>query len=725
VARRFGTTGPSHPRLAEWGARASLPAFTKAFERRGFHRAASPFGARKLEELRTRLDRGEEVTLLGLGVGGHNSGAALVSASKARGLELICNEEEERYTAVKHCADYPSLAIASARRWLADIGVEPGDLGACLASWDYPAVCALALRTVLEEVPGTLLPQPQPAVFNANHVRSARHAPERLAGQLGAREPMPIVGVRHHDAHAAFSYAVSPFAHDPEPVMVVVTDGFGDDGPVSLYVGEHGRVRLVAKRTVGLNDSLGVTYGVISATQGGWPILSSEGRYMGAAAWGDGDRLTNPYYRRLRQLLYFGPNGEVSINRALAHWQKRSLVDPYSAELEDILGPPIPEDRMWNPDAVLSVEDLEHTEITRERVDKAAALQMVFEDALCHIVDHMIRTTGSRRLVLTGGTALNCVANMRLLDHFGEDYYERVLGRRGTTLHLWVPPVPGDAGTPPGAAFAFGMQAGAPPGPPLEHAFYCGRPPAIEDIQAELRRAGDCSTLELGNVDDPEAAERVADLLAHIVARDGVLGLYRGSAETGPRALGHRTILANPTNPRTLEVLNARVKARERIRPLAPMATYEAAASLLQLAPGASDGHYNAYNYMVMTAPVAPGARDRIPAVVHQDGTARVQIVRPETDAFVYRYLKAMGRHVGVEVSVNTSLNVGAPIAQTPAHVVDTLRRSKGLDAVLAVGARGEALLIWLTARGAADGRLAGWLEEWQESSGVRLAAAR
>jgi carbamoyltransferase len=335
----------------------------------------------------------------------------------------------------------------------------------------------------------------------------------------------------------------------------------------------------------------------------------------------------------------------------------------------------------------------------------------------------MIRRTGSERLVLTGGTALNCVANMRLLERFDEDYYDRAVGRRGATLHLWVPPIPGDAGTPPGAAFAFAMQAGAPPGPPLQHAFYCGRPPTSAEVEAELRRAGDCSVLELGNVDDPAGGERVADLLAHIVARDGVLGLYRGSAETGPRALGHRTILANPTNPRTLDVLNARVKARERIRPLAPMATYEAASSLLRLAPGASDGDYNAYNYMVMTAPVVPGARERIPAVVHHDGTARVQIVRPETDPFAHRYLKAMGRHVGVEASVNTSLNVGAPIAQTPAHLLETLRRSRGLDGVVVIGAGGEALLVWLTARADADGRLAGWLREWERTTGHPLAA--
>ncbi len=110
------------------------------------------------------------------------------------------------------------------------------------------------------------------------------------------------------------------------------------------------------------------------------------------------------------------------------------------------MGEPILPKRMWHPDAVLRVEDIEHAPITIDRVDKAAAVQLVFEDALFHIVQHLIRTTRSTRLVLTGGTALNCVANMRLLEQFDAAWYERNLGMKDATLHLWVPPVPGDAG---------------------------------------------------------------------------------------------------------------------------------------------------------------------------------------------------------------------------------------------------------------------------------------
>jgi hypothetical protein len=171
--------------------------------------------------------------------------------------------------------------------------------------------------------------------------------------------------------------------------------------------------------------------------------------------------------------------------------------------------------------------------------------------------------------------------------------------------------------------------------------------------------------------------------MAFMVAQNGVIALYQGAAETGPRALGHRSIFANPCDPEARERLNERVKYREAIRPLAPMATLEAAQEYFELNAGASDGNYNAYNYMVLTAHSKPQARSKIPAVVHADGTGRIQIVREEDDPLTYAYLKALGRRIGVEISVNTSFNVAGPIAQTPNQAIDTLRRSKGLDAVL------------------------------------------
>jgi carbamoyltransferase len=606
------------------------------------------------------------------------------------------------------------------RRRLDRRGLTPNDIHAYLSSWNYAAALSLGLRLAVEHLPASLaLLHPSAApTGNLGHVLAALPAPRRLGRQLGFGGPVPLIMPYHHDSHAAFSYAASPFARGGGPVLITVLDGYGDEGAISLYVGEGGRVRSLGKNH-SVFDSLGVYYSVLSSTQGGWTALSSEGRYMGAAAWGDGDRRTNPHYPALRRLFRLGPGGQVLVNRALANWPRAGERRPYTRALEAALGPPIPRSRMWNPDAVLRVEEVEHSPVTRTRVDVAAAVQLVFEDALFHIVEYLIRSTGGDRLVLTGGTALNAVANMRLLESFDAAWYRRELGRQ-TRLHVWAPPVPGDSGVPAGAAFHFALQAGAPPGPPLEHAFYCGLAPTAAEIRAALAGEPEVRWLPLGSLGDPGRLRSTADFAAFVVSRDGVLGLFQGPAETGPRALGHRSILANPCNPRTLENINRLVKFREPIRPLAPMVTRAAAPRLFELPPGAADDDYNAFNYMVLTARARPEAREKVPAVVHRDGTSRLQIVRRAHDPFCQAYLEAMGRRLGVEVSVNTSLNVGSPIVQTPAQALQALKRAKALTGLLLIGAEGETFLAWhAVVEAPKDGgrRLLGWYEQWRDQA--------
>src|SRR5581483_5047882 len=243
-------------------------------------------------------------------------------------------------------------------------------------------------------------------------------------------------------------------------------------------------------------------------------------------------------------------------------------------------------------------------------------------------------------------------------------------------------------------------------------AFYCGLPPTDREIEAALQ-AGDVASQRVGDISTPSGRDAVADLMAFVVAQSGVIAIYQGAAETGPRALGHRSILANPCDAAARELLNERVKYREAIRPLAPMATLEAAQEYFELLDGASDAIYNAYNYMVLTARAKPHAKAKIPAVIHADGTGRIQIVRAEDDPLTYAYLKALGRHIGVEVSVNTSFNVAGPIAQTPQQAIDTLRRSKGLDVVLLVAGEGAVFAAWHG--GERDsGRFTGWYAAWK-----------
>jgi carbamoyltransferase len=711
-------TGPKHPRLGAAGFRAARWLAARLLAAAGFHQLGSDFANERIAFVRAQLARGETVYLAGLGPPGtHNSGVALIEVTQANGPRLIVNNEEERFSGNKHTTEYPQASIEAMVATLQSMGRDIGDIAAWVTTWDYPTLFGTLARSVLEEAPqGTkLLRNTEAAGFDGRRLEQMTRTPKILGKQLGLPARVPLICMPHHDNHAWFSFAASPFADNGEPVAIAVLDGTGDRGSISLYAAENGAMRRLSCND-SVFDSLGAFYSVISSTQGGWTWLSSEGRYMGAAAWGDMNRTTNPYYGRLKDVLDFGADGAIKLNRAMANWQCDPFEHPYKRALLELLGEPLKPDQLWNPDAVLRVEDINHRPDNQDRLDKAAATQLVFEDAMIHVVDHLLRTTGANRLVLTGGVALNAIGNMRLLEHFDEAWFANAQQRK-TRLHLWVPPTPGDAGVTIGAAWLFAHLAGAPRGAPMTHAFYCGMAPSVGDIATALK-ADDIASQGIGDIATPAGRDAVADLMAFIVAQGGVIALYQGPAETGPRALGHRSILANPCDPHARERLNERVKYREAIRPLAPMATLEAAQEYFDLLEGASDDDYNAYNYMVLTAQSKPHARDKIPAVIHADGTGRVQIVRAEDDPLTYAYLKALGRHIGVEISVNTSFNVAGPIAQTPRQAIDTLRRSKGLDVVLLVASDGAVSAAWHG--GDRDsGRFTKWLSEWNAARSV------
>jgi carbamoyltransferase len=685
------TTGAPFPRWGAAGAAFFLPTARALGKLHGLAAPGGPEEALVLDRLQLRMSRGERVLLVGVTAATHAAGAAVVQADQ-HGIQLVANHEEERFVGVKHYAGFPRHALEAARATIAALGARPTDVGALVAGWDYPALTANLAGWALAELPASLnlfhpavaavMPPPRPDAL----VRMG----QRVGAALGLPRRTPLLSLRHHDNHAWGALAMSPFGRDAEPVLVSVIDGTGDDGPLSVYLATGGQLQRVMHGADPF-DSIGALYALLSSTQGGWTPLSSEGRYMGAAGFGDRERLTNPYYAELRQVLHFGPQGQVRLNRQLVRFFSIGRPGAYGPGLAALLGPPIPADQMWNPDAVLNVEADVHAAFTRERVDKAAACQLVFEDALFHIIGAALRLTGASRLVLAGGTALNCLANLQLVEHFGDAWYARNLGRRDH-LRVWVPPVPGDAGVAAGAAINLAQQAGAPLGAPLAHAFLCGSAPRSSEIQAALRGREHTRLGELGSQD---GRQHIAEVMAHVVASGGVLGLFQGAAETGPRALGHRSILADPTNPHVRILLNRRVKHREAIRPLAPMLTLRAARALFELPPGLAEDDWSALRYMVMLVRAGPEARRRVPAVVHVDGTARLQVVRSETDPLCFAYLTAMGRQVGVEVSVNTSLNVGAPIAQSPAQAMATLDRASAMDGIVMVGDDGVAWLCW------------------------------
>src|SRR6202048_2269815 len=281
--------------------------------RRGIHRIGSKFASQKIASIKERLQRGETVYIAGLACPGtHNTGVALIEVTQSAGPRIVFNNEEERFSGNKHTTDYPRRSLQDMRETLRGVGRDVGDIAAFVTTWDYPALLAMLIRTALEEAPGSLklLRAPIAPAINLRQMDQVRRMSRILRRQFDLAEPVPLICMPHHDNHAWFSFAASAFADDGEPVAIAVLDGTGDAGSISLYVVTNGTMRRLYCND-SLFDSLGAFYTVISSTQGGWTWLSSEGRYMGAAAWGDMDRATNPYYARLKNILQLGANGEV------------------------------------------------------------------------------------------------------------------------------------------------------------------------------------------------------------------------------------------------------------------------------------------------------------------------------------------------------------------------------------------------------------------------------
>jgi carbamoyltransferase len=278
-------------------------------------------------------------------------------------------------------------------------------------------------------------------------------------------------------------------------------------------------------------------------------------------------------------------------------------------------------------------------EWTEDHADLAASVQRRLEEVLLELAGWLRSRTGGRRLALAGGVALNCVANTVLHERSGYD-------------EVWVQPAAGDAGTALGSA----LQVAAEEGDELEpfRGADLGRSWPDDDIEGWLRRA------QLRYERPPDVAEAVAGCLA----QDGVVAWFQGRSEYGPRALGHRSLLAHPGHEANLERLND-VKGREQFRPVAPMVLADRAGEIFSRGPLPSP-------YMLFVHDVAPSWRDRIPAVVHVDGTARVQTVDAVDEPLVARMLEAFERRTGLPLVVNTSLNTaGRPMVDDPRDALE------------------------------------------------------
>ena len=544
--------------------------------------------------------------------------------------ELVAAAEEERFNRIKYCAGFPALAA----RWcLEDAGLRPDEIDHVAVSRDPRAnLGRKLLRTVRHGASARYLKQ---RLQNAAEIRDVGSALAEALEVESIRARMH--NVEHHQAHVASAFFVSPF----EDAAVLSVDGFGDFASTMLAEG-HGSRFDVLERVI-YPHSLGIFYTAVTQWLG-FPKYGDEGKVMGLAPYG-----RPRYVSRLRQLIsldmplfelgldYFTHDKEgVDMN-----WDagSPSIGRIYSDQLVDLLGPP--RER--------------HGEITELYRDVAASLQAVLEDAYLHLAETLWERTHIPNLCLAGGVALNAVANGRILP---ETPFEE----------LYVQPAAGDSGTAVGAAyFVWNQVLGRPRGFVMEHAF---TGPEFNDaeIGAALAEAG----LEAERLDDDALFRAVAER----IAAGDVVGWFQGRMEFGPRALGHRSIVADPRSDAMKDVLNARIKHREPFRPFAP--------SILAERTGEWYEQEYPSPFMVLVYKTAVDKRDKVPAVNHVDDTGRLQSVEERVAPRYHRLISEFEKITGVPIVLNTSFNENEPIVMTPRDAIDTFKKTK-MD-VLALG---------------------------------------
>jgi carbamoyltransferase len=457
----------------------------------------------------------------------------------------------------------------------------------------------------------------------ARHRYRSVLAPERQAALLTEHLPalghrLRVRGVRHHHAHALSAAAAAPF----DECLAVVMDGMGESDAISVFRFD-GELHPLSVQDY--RSSLGLFYSLVTLHLGYLPN-SDEYRVMALAAFGDRSRYREVLARAVRLL----PRGRIRIP-LLESLPDDRYREQYRAG------------RRWLAERTFAPSK-ERADPPREHADLAAAAQERLEDAIVHVVSHWITETGIRNIAYAGGVALNSVANRRLLD-------------RGAT-GLYVQPGAGDEGTALGAAYAAGGfdRARSFPALPLLG-------PSVDTPQGP-------GWTPLGCVD------AAVQLAAALLQRGAVVGWANGRLEFGPRALGARSILADPRDAATRDRVNATVKFREPYRPLAPAVLAEHAAQWFQIPSGAETRH------MTVVVPVKPDRRHLVPAITHVDGTARVQVVHRSEHPTFWSLLEAFRRRTGVPLLLNTSLNVkGQPIARTADDALRTFQGSS-LDAL-------------------------------------------
>jgi carbamoyltransferase len=557
----------------------------------------------------------------------HGDGSAVV----LRDGVLVAAVEEERLRRVKHWAGFPDQSI---RECLRIAGAQAADVDAFAVSRQPMAHLWRKALFALRRRPDAAL-----VADRSRNLRAMRRVDARIAEVFGlphAHARRRLHYVEHHPAHLASAFFASPF----DAAAVCAIDGFGDF--VSTSSGQGMDTRLTIDRRVFFPHSLGLLY--LAITQWlGFGKYGDEFKVMGLAPYGAPD-----FIAEMRQLVTTTRDGDVRLAlQYFRHWSdgvtmawesgEPSLGRVFTPRLEELLGPARRDDEP----------------LTARHEAIAASLQAVYEESVFAVLRAVYARTRQHRLCLAGGCAMNSVANGKIRENtpFSDVYIQPAAGDNGTALgaalHVWH----GHKGRR-----AFVMDHG-----------YWG--PAFDDDQiAQVLRAHDREIARRAVCRTMPSEDELCAWTARQIADGRVVGWFQGRMEWGARALGNRSILADPRRRDMREIINTRIKFREKFRPFAPSVAIDA---LDEYFVGAVPDPF-----MVQVYPVRPEKRHVIPAVTHVDGSGRLQTVSLQTNARYWRLIDAFRLVTGVPVLLNTSFNENEPIVRQPSEALDCFLRT-------------------------------------------------
>jgi carbamoyltransferase len=569
---------------------------------------------------------------------GLNAFHADASACLLRDGQMVCAVEQERLNRVKHWGGFPDQAIA----WcLKEAGIGLGDLAAVALNRDGRAARWHKLAYVLRK-------RPSPALLLSKLRNRRRWASteERLAAAFpGQGFHGRIVPVEHHLAHLASAYWASPFRE----ASVVSLDGFGDFASAAWGHGSAGKLSVEGR--VRFPHSLGILYE--AATQYlGFPHYGDEYKVMGLAPYGE------PTYRKaLEQVLHLNDDGSYALNLDYFRHQSEDVAyqwrpDPAGGEGGMSGG------RLWSPawEALLGPARGRDAPLEQRHRDIARSVQAAFEDAAFNLIAKLKARHGSREIALAGGCAFNSVANGKLRRKLGFD-------------RVYVQAAAGDAGGALGAALvAWQELSGAVPSGVMPHAYWGPRydEDALAAAIEATRARWDGEGIVLQRLDDED---QLCRRVAAAIVGGAVVGWFQGRVEWGPRALGNRSILADPRRADMKDLLNRKIKRRESFRPFAP--------SVLAEAVGAWFEEDDAVPFMMQVFQIRAEKRALIPAVTHVDGSGRLQTVTRAGNPLYHRLIAAFAGLSGVPMLLNTSFNENEPIVCRPEEALDCFLRTR------------------------------------------------